>query len=591
MAILLVALVPAPGQVEGQGLAPGPPTQRASVHPLVWESLEGEPQVEVLLLLRAQADLSAARALPDREAKARFAFDGLRAVAEASQRPLRALLEAEGAEYQGFYLINAIKVRAGGGLLRTLAARPDIARIVPNPRVRGVPTSPLQPASAAPNGIEPNLVRVNADDVWALGYTGQGVVVAGQDTGYDWDHPALKSQYRGWDGAAASHDYNWHDAVHAGGGLCGADSPEPCDDHSHGTHTMGTIVGDDGGAGTAGNQIGVAPGAQWIGCRNMDQGYGTPATYIECFEFFLAPYPVSGTPAQGDPSLAPHVINNSWSCPPSEGCDPGTLEAAVETVRQAGIVVVASGGNSGPYCGSVDRPPALYQQSFSIGAFDHSNDQIAGFSSRGPVTYGGQTYNKPDIAAPGVSIRSSVPGGGYGYSSGTSMAGPHVTGAVALLLSANPSLQGQVAAIEGILTGSAEPKLDAQCGEAGPPNAVWGWGILDIQAAIKPTGLGTLTGTVTDASTEEPIAGAKVTALPDPPSGPASAATTDPTGGYTLSLETGRYTVTVQAAGYRQQESSVTLIPGEPTTLDFALEPQPQPVHRIFILFGIPGDP
>ena len=73
------------------------------------------------------------------------------------------------------------------------------------------------------------------------------------------------------------------------------------------------------------NQIGVAPGAQWIGCRNMDQGWGTPATYMECFEFFLAPYPIGQTPAEGEPALAPDVINNSWGCPPREGSVSGAV--------------------------------------------------------------------------------------------------------------------------------------------------------------------------------------------------------------------------------------------------------------------------
>ncbi|HZE16877.1 MAG TPA: S8 family serine peptidase, partial [Mycobacterium sp.] len=327
---------------------------------------------------------------------------------------------------------------------------------------------------------------MNADDVWALGYTGQGIVVAGQDTGYDWDHPALKAQYRGWNGATADHDYNWHDAIHSGGGVCGADSREPCDDQGHGTHTMGTIVGDDGA-----NQVGMAPGAKWIGCRNMDQGVGTPATYMECFEFFLAPYPVDSTPAQGDPAMAPDVVNNSWSCPPAEGCDPDSLELPVEALRQAGIVVVVSAGNEGSSCSSVTNPPAIYEQSFSVGAFYSGTNsvEIAGFSSRGPVTYGGETYAKPDIAAPGVNVRSSVPGGGYDYSQGTSMAAPHVAGGVALLLSAAPDFLGRVDAVEQILTGSAEPKTTIQgCGGDAPdavPNNVWGWGILDCLAAVR----------------------------------------------------------------------------------------------------------
>ena len=128
--------------------------------------------------------------------------------------------------------------------------------------------------------------------MWAAGFTGQGIVVGNQDTGFDWAHPALKNQYRGWSGAGADHDYNWHDAVHSGGGVCGPDSPTPCDDYGLGTPTVGVSIGDDGGA----NNIGVAPGARWIGCRKMDQGWGTPATYLECLEFFLAPYPVGGTP-------------------------------------------------------------------------------------------------------------------------------------------------------------------------------------------------------------------------------------------------------------------------------------------------------
>ena len=127
-----------------------------------------------------------------------------------------------------------------------------------------------------------------------MGYRGQGVVVAGQDTGYEWTHAAIRDQYRGWNGTTADHDYNWHDSIHSGGGSCGSDSPFPCDDHYHGTHTMGTMVGDDGGS----NQVGLAPEAKWIGCRNMNVGSGTPATYSECFEWFVAPTDVAGKPVR-----------------------------------------------------------------------------------------------------------------------------------------------------------------------------------------------------------------------------------------------------------------------------------------------------
>ena len=170
---------------------------------------------------------------------------------------------------------------------------------------------------------------------------------------------------------------------------------------------MGTMVGDGG----AGNQIGVAPGARWIGCRNMDQGAGTPATYTECFQWFLAPTDSGGS--NPDPSKAPHVINNSWLCPASEGCtDPNVLRTVVENVRAAGIVVVVSAGNSGSRCESISDPPGIYDASLTVGATD-SFDLIAGFSSRGPVTSDGSNRLKPDVSAPGVNVRSSVPADGY----------------------------------------------------------------------------------------------------------------------------------------------------------------------------------
>jgi subtilisin family serine protease len=246
---------------------------------------------------------------------------------------------------------------------------------------------------------------------------------------------------------------------------------------------MGTMVGDDG----AGNQIGMAPGAKWIGCRNMERGWGTPATYTECFQWFLAPTDLNGQ--NPDPSKAPDVINNSWYCPPEEGCaDPLILQSVVENVRAAGIVVVFAAGNSGPGCSSIDAPGAMYDASFTVGATD-SGDNIAGFSSCGPVTVDGSNRLKPDVSAPGVNIRSSVPGNGYaGGWSGTSMAAPHVVGAVALLISAHPELKGQVDGIERIIEYTAVPRTNSQsCGDVPGteiPNNTYGWGRVDALAAL-----------------------------------------------------------------------------------------------------------
>ena len=151
----------------------------------------------------------------------------------------------------------------------------------------------------------------------------------------------------------------------------------------------------------------MAPGAKWIGCRNMDQGAGTPARYIECMEFFLAPYPVGGTPAQGNPSLAPDVTSNSWGCPASEGCSTTSLLAAVEAQRSAGITMVVAAGNSGSSCSTVSDPPSFHEASYTVGALNNGADTIASFSSRGPVTADGSLRLKPDIAAPGTSVRST----------------------------------------------------------------------------------------------------------------------------------------------------------------------------------------
>jgi len=492
--LLLAGLMRLVQPVSRAALAESP----AHVAPEVWAATADGGEAEFLVVLAGQADLSPAAALSTREARLRYVYDALREAALRAQAPLRAALDDAGVDYRPFYVANVLVVRGDRALVARLAARPEVARIAANPRVRqplpapppadNTRSSPRPGGGFRPQGVEWNVAHINADDVWALGYTGQGVVVAGQDTGYEWNHPALVGQYRGYNGVTVTHDYHWHDAIHTntqGYNVCGVDSPVPCDDNSHGTHTMGSIVGDDG----SGNQIGVAPGARWIGCRNMDNGYGTPATYIECFEFFLAPYPVGGDPwTDGVPSLAPHVINNSWYCPPREGCDWDTLQAIVENVRAAGILVVVSAGNSGSACGTVQDPPAIYDAAFSVGATDGASN-VAGFSSRGPVTVDGSGRLKPDVAAPGVGVRSCVPGGGYDFKSGTSMAGPHVAGTAALLWSAAPYLVGDVDATEWVITRTARPRTTAQgCGGDGlddVPNNVYGWGIVDALAAVQ----------------------------------------------------------------------------------------------------------
>ncbi len=455
---------------------------RDKVDPWVLNKSAAGGETEFIVFLSDQADVSGAALLETKSEKGYFVVEALRKTAAETQGPILESLKAEGVEFRAFWINNMIWVRGDVDIVRQMAQRDDVFHIYANPTIRldERPQAESAGKSKAPTAVEWNISLVGAPDVWALGIDGQGAVVAGQDTGYMWSHPALVNQYRG---GADDHAYNWHDAIHSGGGICGADSQEPCDDHGHGTHTMGTMVGDDG----VGNQVGMAPGAQWIGCRNMDQGNGTPTTYAECYQFFLAPTDLADE--NPDPSKSPDVINNSWGCPPSEGCtDPNVLLSVVQAVRAAGIVTVHSAGNSGSSCSTVSDPAAIYGESFSVGATD-SSDSIAGFSSRGPVTIDGSNRLKPDISAPGVNIRSSTRDGGYqGGWDGTSMAGPHVAGLVALIVSAKPDIAGNVDGVEDAIKQSALALTTTQgCGgDAGDaiPNNVFGWGRIDASAAI-----------------------------------------------------------------------------------------------------------
>ncbi len=461
-------------------------TDQSRVSEWVQQQMTRESTVPVLIRLHDGVSRQAWSHIDSPLARRTMMVNALRQQAEASQQNLVRLLIEEGIAHRSFWVVNMIQADLTADLIEQLSKHPDVAYLHANPNVKAnLPeTNPLDLLNSAAfnRAVESSLSHVGADQLWSMGVRGQGIVIGGQDTGYQWDHPALIDSYRGNQGGTPSHDYHWHDAIHSGGGICGADSVVPCDDHNHGTHTMGTMTGDDG----AGNQIGMAPGATWIGCRNMDQGNGTPATYSECFEWFLAPTDLNGN--NPDPAMAPHVINNSWGCPPSEGCtDPAVMQTVVETVRAAGIMVVVSAGNSGSSCSSVETPAAIYDASFTVGN-TRLNDAIHNSSSRGPVSVDGSNRLKPDISAPGTSIRSSIRGGAYASFTGTSMSGPHVAGHMALLMSADPSLIGQVNTLEQLTRDSAVPLTSTQnCGGlAGQsPNHVFGHGRINSRAAFE----------------------------------------------------------------------------------------------------------
>ncbi len=309
-----------------------------------------------------------------------------------------------------------------------------------------------------------------------MGIDGSGIVVAALDTGVQWDHPALKEKYRGYDASTdeVDHTYSFYDPVYG--------EEAAYDDHGHGTHVTGTMVGSEP---DGSNQVGVAPGAQFIGVKIFNSsGSGSDVDILAGGEWILAP--------GGDVTKAPDVVNNSW------GGGPGLDEwyrDVVKAWRAAGIFPEFSAGNTtltnpgGP--GSV-AVPANYPESFATGATDSDNN-LASFSLEGPSPY---DEIKPDISAPGVNIRSSVPGGGYeGGWNGTSMSGPAVSGVAALLLEANAGLS--VDDMEEILMSTATPLTNSEYPES--PNNGFGSGLVDAYNAVSSVmdGLGTIEGAVT----------------------------------------------------------------------------------------------
>ncbi|MBI4261069.1 MAG: S8 family serine peptidase [Actinobacteria bacterium] len=467
---------------------------RSKVDPRVLAAAEAGP-TEFFVYLKEKADVSAADALPTKEQKGRLVYDRLREVAASSQAPLLAQLELLGVEHRSFWIVNTILVRGDLSVLQAMAQNPAVASVFGVGR-GGLDTPVPGDADgvAAPTvvtaGVEPGVSRVGAPQAWSLGFRGQGVVVASADTGVQWDHPALKGKYVGWDAATqtVSHDYAWHDG-NRGAPTCPNVATSPCDDNSHGTHTVGTMVGDDGAA----NQIGMAPEARWIACKNMTEGFGVVPTYLDCMEWILAPTRIDGTGA--DPTKAPDIVNNSWGC--VEVCAPPLLKEPIDRSRAAGIVYVVSAGNDHVVagCSEIAFPLSVYRSAFTVGATNTVNDTIASFSSRGPVVDNpieGVAYRKPDISAPGVGTRSSVPNNTYGSKSGTSMAGPHVVGVVALILSARPDLAGDVDAVETIVESTAVPRppgsQTVQCGGDTPtsvPNNIYGFGRVDALKAVQ----------------------------------------------------------------------------------------------------------
>ena len=582
------------GVIPTWAVLPSPPSRSEGVEP---ESGTIEPELlralcevgpdevlAVIVSMREQADPEAAAggASSAPEARARV-VSALQANAARSQAPVRAYLEGARAaglveSYTPFWILNGIAVRARPSVIRTLAAHPAVAAVrldhwrqwvneespraksqSPNPKAQ-IPKAKAQIPSFRTLDSEPapewGVARIRADQVWsALQISGTGVIVAGMDTGVDWLHPALQASYRGYNPhGPANHVYSWYDAT-GGGALY------PVDGHGHGSHTLGTAVGRGG--------IGVAPGAHWIAVKALDnQGYGFDSWIHSGFQWLLAP--------GGDPAQAPDVVNCSWG---NSNGYLATFQPDLRALRAAGILAVFSAGNNGPGAGTVNSPASL-PEAFAVGAVD-SDDDVANFSGRGPSLWG---EIRPHVAAPGVDVRSSLPGGAYGSKNGTSMAAPHVSGIAALLRSVSPTLS--ITRTAFLITSTAAP-LGASL-----PNNDSGWGLVDAFACVAALARpGFITGTVAWAGAGVPIAGATVVAVPDRGEGGGRAITGE-SGSYLLALAPGIYDLTVSAFGASPVTASdVVVTAGTTTAVDLFLTPLPTGVLRGRVTDASSGDP
>ncbi|WP_392875627.1 S8 family serine peptidase [Streptomyces sp. LN499] len=551
-AITATAALSGPAPAFAQSAAdPSPVT--AKVDSAVLDTVAKGKESTFFVVLKKQADLSAAKGKRSHAAKAKSAFSALRAEAKSSQQPLQAFLDKEKVGYRSFWIANAVEVTGGENLVDALAKRPDVASIVKEHTYkldRTESKSTDAATDADPTAAEWGVQDIKADQVWdQYDDRGEGIVIANVDSGVQYDHPALKGNYRGNNGDGSfTHDYNWYDPT----GQCTTSAP--CDNNGHGTHTMGTMVGAGG--------VGVAPGAKWIAAKGCESSSCSDSSLLAAGQWILAPTDHTGQNPR--PDLAPDIVNNSWG-----GGDTTFYQDIVEAWNAAGIFEAFAAGNdgNGTTC-STTHAPGSQAPAYGVGAYD-SAGKIAGFSGFGPSLVDGSA--KPNISAPGVNIRSTWPGNTYKSINGTSMATPHVAGAVALLWSSAPSLIGNIDETRALLNQGARDVDDTHCGGTAGMNNVWGEGKLDIFASVDkaPHTAAVVTGKVTDKATGSALAGVTVKA-----SGSASTrtVTTSADGSYRLTLPVGTYDFALSGYGYADGSASgVTVATGEQLTKDFTL--------------------
>jgi subtilisin family serine protease len=448
------------------------------------KSLSPDEFVSAIVILSDQADISTlSKELTlekaTRKERHRQVISALREAADRSKGDITNYLNSKKRDgavrgYTHFWIMNLVVIEAKRSEIENIAARSDVQWIEPNFQASLIkPVGKIDPNESSKGiGVTPGLRAINANRVWhELGYTGLGRVLSNIDTGVDKVHPALTNRWRG------NHEpwrECWRDCLGYGDTI-------PQDYYGHGTHVMGTLTGL--GASTA-DTIGVAWQAEWIADNAINQNVGTAFNndILDAFQWIADP---DSNPATVDD--VPDVCQNSWGIYSGfsgySDCD-NRWQTVIVNCEAAGVVVTFSAGNEGPSA-QTQRSPAnnctTPVTNFSIGAVNATNYNfpypIADFSSRGPSDCD-ITKKKPEVVAPGVTVYSSVPGGSYQQNGwdGTSMAGPHVAGVVALMRQANPDLE--VDSIKYILLNTAR-----DLGAFGDDNN-YGHGVIDAYAAV-----------------------------------------------------------------------------------------------------------
>ena len=428
---------------------------------------------------------------------------------------------------ESLWINNSMIITAKTSFIRSLADRDDLERLDLDAKLRLF--EPIEGTSEKVMDTQDStygLKKIQAMRVWnELGLNGEGVVVGVLDSGIDSDHESLSGRVLKTKDFVSSYEDN-----------------VPNDGHGHGTHCSGTI----GGTNAGGKHIGVAPGVNFIMAKIFgDTGSTTTAAIMNGMQWITDP---DNDPETND---FPRVVSNSWGGPLRD-----KWQGIINTWRSIGIIPVFAAGNSGPRPGTIGAPGA-YKEVISIGATD-SQDDIARFSSRGPVNYKGEIYIKPDISAPGVDVYSAKPGGGYQNMSGTSMATPHVAGVVALMLQANPDIE-----VERVREILQDTSLDL--GKPGR-DPFFGSGRINAFDAVSLV----ITGghAAVNVSSGDQIATIKISPVN-------KTYTTNQDGEARIFLPAGNYQFTVQAFGYFAQTVDVEIVTQEMVDVDIELEQAP----------------